>query len=156
MQTQYDLKRYAVLYVDDEEKALKYFEKTFGDEFRIFTANNAADGLKLIEQHGEDIGVLLSDQRMPGEKGVQLLERARQIRPRLVRMIITAFADYDVTVDAVNLGNIFRYISKPCTAPWSSTSSKWSAMDCCRKSSRCCKTCSSPTGSWAWGSSLPG
>ena len=58
MQNQYDLKRYAVLYVDDEEKALKYFEKTFGDEFRIFTANNAADGLKLIEQHGEDIGVL--------------------------------------------------------------------------------------------------
>lgn len=113
MQNQYDLKRYAVLYVDDEEKALKYFEKTFGDEFRILTANNAADGLKLIEQHGDDIGVLLSDQRMPGEKGVQLLERARQLRPRLVRMIVTAYADYDVTVDAVNLGNIFRYISKP-------------------------------------------
>ena len=113
MQNQYDLKRYAVLYVDDEEKALKYFEKTFGDEFRILTANNGADGLKLIEQHGEDIGVLLSDQRMPGVKGVQLLERARQLRPRLVRMIITAFADYDVTVDAVNLGSIFRYISKP-------------------------------------------
>ena len=100
MQNQYDLKRYAVLYVDDEEKALKYFEKTFGDEFRIFTANNATDGLKLIEQHGEDIGVLLSDQRMPGEKGVQLLERARQLRPRLVRMMVTAYADYDVTVDA--------------------------------------------------------
>jgi two-component system, probable response regulator PhcQ len=113
MQNQYDLKRYAVLYVDDEEKALKYFEKTFGDEFRIFTAISAADGLKLIEQHGEDIGVLLSDQRMPGEKGVQLLERARQLRPRLVRMMITAYADYDVTVDAVNLGSIFRYISKP-------------------------------------------
>ncbi|MFC5455305.1 response regulator [Prosthecobacter fluviatilis] len=113
MQNQYDLKRYAVLYVDDEEKALKYFEKTFGDEFRILTANNAADGLKLIEQHGEDIGVLLSDQRMPGEKGVQLLERARQLRPRLVRMMVTAYADYDVTVDAVNLGSIFRYISKP-------------------------------------------
>ncbi|WP_395737413.1 hybrid sensor histidine kinase/response regulator [Prosthecobacter sp.] len=113
MQNQYDLKRYAVLYVDDEEKALKYFEKTFSDEFRILTANNAADGLKLIEQHGEDIGVLLSDQRMPGEKGVQLLERARQLRPRLVRMMVTAYADYDVTVEAVNLGNIFRYISKP-------------------------------------------
>lgn len=113
MQNQYDLKRYAVLYVDDEEKALKYFEKTFSDEFRILTANNAADGLKLIEQHGEEIGVLLSDQRMPGEKGVQLLERARQLRPRLVRMMVTAYADYDVTVDAVNLGSIFRYISKP-------------------------------------------
>ena len=54
------------------------------------TAISAAEGLKLIEQHGEDIGVLLSDQRMPGEKGVQLLERARQLRPRLVRMMITA------------------------------------------------------------------
>jgi two-component system probable response regulator PhcQ len=113
MQNQYDLKRYAVLYVDDEEKALKYFVKTFGDEFRFLTANNAVDGLKLIEEHGDDIAILLSDQRMPGEKGVQLLERARQLRPRLVRMLVTAYADFSVTVDAVNLGNIFRYISKP-------------------------------------------
>lgn len=113
MQNQYDLRRYAVLYVDDEEKALKYFEKSFGDEFRILTATSAADGLKLIEEHGDDIGVLLSDQRMPGEKGVQLLERARHLRPRLVRMMVTAYADFGVTVDAVNLGSIFRYISKP-------------------------------------------
>lgn len=113
MQNQYDLKRYAVLYVDDEEMALKYFEKSFGKEFRILTANNAADGLKIIEQHGDEIGVLLSDQRMPGEKGVQLLERARQLRPRLVRMMVTAYADFGVTVDAVNLGSIFRYVSKP-------------------------------------------
>lgn len=113
MQNQYDLKRYAVLYVDDEEKALKYFEKSFSDEFRILTANSAAEGMKLIEQHGDEIGVLLSDQRMPGEKGVQLLERVRQSRPRLVRMMVTAYADYNATVDAVNLGSIFRYISKP-------------------------------------------
>jgi two-component system probable response regulator PhcQ len=113
MQNQYDLKRYAVLYVDDEEMALKYFEKSFGKEFRILTANNAADGLKIIEQHGDEIAVLLSDQRMPGEKGVQLLERARQLRPRLVRMMVTAYADFGVTVDAVNLGSIFRYVSKP-------------------------------------------
>jgi len=113
MQNQYDLKRYAVLYVDDEEMALKYFEKSFGKEFRILAANNAADGLKIIEQHGDEIAVLLSDQRMPGEKGVQLLERARQLRPRLVRMMVTAYADFGVTVDAVNLGSIFRYVSKP-------------------------------------------
>ncbi len=113
MQNQYDLKKYAVLYVDDEEKALKYFEKSFGDEFRILTANSAAAGFKLIEEHGDDIGVLLSDQRMPGETGVQLLEKTRHMRPRLVRMMVTAYADYSATVDAVNLGNIFRYISKP-------------------------------------------
>lgn len=113
MQNQYDLRKYAVLYVDDEEKALKYFEKTFNDEFRILTASSAADGLRLIEEQGDQIGVLLSDQRMPGEKGVQFLDRVRQLRPRIVRMMVTAYADYNATVDAVNLGNIFRYISKP-------------------------------------------
>jgi len=113
MQNLYDYKRYAVLYVDDEEMALKYFEKTFGGEFRIITATNANEGLKLIESRGDEIGVLLTDQRMPGQKGVQLLERARQIRPKIVRMMITAFADFGVTVDAVNLGNVFRYVSKP-------------------------------------------
>lgn len=113
MNNHYDYKRYAVLYVDDEEMALKYFEKTFGQDFRVMVATNATDGLKLIEQHGDDIGVLLTDQRMPGQKGVQLLERARQLRPRMVRMLITAYADFGVTVDAVNLGSIFRYISKP-------------------------------------------
>jgi two-component system probable response regulator PhcQ len=113
MQNHYDYKRYAVLYVDDEEMALKYFEKTFGSEFRILTATNANDGLKLIEARGDEIGVLLTDQRMPGQKGVQLLERARQVRPKIVRMMITAFADFGVTVDAVNLGNVFRYVSKP-------------------------------------------
>jgi two-component system, probable response regulator PhcQ len=113
MQTFYDLKRYAVLYVDDEEMALKYFERTFGKEFRILTANNAAEGLKILEAQGDDIGILITDQRMPGEKGVDLLQRALQLRPRLVRMLVTAYADFGVTVDAVNLGNIFRYVSKP-------------------------------------------
>lgn len=113
MHNLYDYKKYAVLYVDDEEMALKYFEKTFGGEFRIITATNANEGLKIIEARGDEIGVLLTDQRMPGQKGVQLLERARQIRPKIVRMMITAFADFGVTVDAVNLGNVFRYVSKP-------------------------------------------
>lgn len=109
----YDYKKYAVLYVDDEEMALKYFERTFSSEFRILTAPNANEGLKLLESQGDEIGVLLTDQRMPGQKGVQLLERTRQSRPKIVRMMVTAFADFGVTVDAVNLGNVFRYISKP-------------------------------------------
>ena len=108
-----DYKRYAILYVDDELMALKYFEKTFGSEFTVLTAESAEEGIKLIETRGDEIGVLLSDQRMPGQKGVQLLEHALKIRPRIVRMLITAYADYGVTVDAVNLGAVFRYISKP-------------------------------------------
>ena len=113
MPTPPDYKKYAILYVDDELMALKYFEKTFGAEFKVLTAESAEDGLKILEQHGDDIGVLLSDQRMPGQKGVELLEVVSKVRPRIVRMLITAYADYGVTVDAVNIGNVFRYISKP-------------------------------------------
>lgn len=113
MQHSQDYTRYAILYVDDEIMALKYFEKTFGTEFRVITAESAEEGMKFVQARGEDIGVLLTDQRMPGQKGVQLLQQALKLRPRMVRMLITAYADYGVTVDAVNLGNIFRYVSKP-------------------------------------------
>lgn len=113
MPTTPDYKRYAILYVDDELMALKYFEKTFGSEFKVLTSDSAEEGMKLIESRGDEIGVLLSDQRMPGQKGVQLLEQTLKLRPRIVRMLITAYADYGVTVDAVNLGSVFRYISKP-------------------------------------------
>jgi signal transduction histidine kinase len=108
-----DSRRFAILYVDDEEKALKYFTRAFADEFRILTATSAAEGAALLERHGDDIGLLLTDQRMPGEQGVQLLERARRSHPRIGRMLVTAYADQDATADAVNLGSICRYVAKP-------------------------------------------
>jgi two-component system probable response regulator PhcQ len=109
----YDYKKYAVLYVDDEEKSLTSFSRAYGDDFRVFTATNAQDGMKLLEQHADEIGVLMTDQRMPAEKGVWLLERARQYRPRILRMLVTAYADMDAAIAAVNSGAIYRYISKP-------------------------------------------
>jgi two-component system probable response regulator PhcQ len=113
MESLYDYKKYAVLYVDDEEKSLKYFTRAFGEHFRILTASNAQDGLKLLEQHGEDIGVLMTDQRMPGEKGVWLLERTRQLYPRVIRILATAYADMDAAISAVNTGAIYKYVTKP-------------------------------------------
>src|SRR5271169_5827539 len=108
-----DYKKFAVLYVDDEEKSLKYFERAFGDDFRVFTAANALEGFRLLEKHADEIGILMTDQRMPGEKGVWLLERARQLRPRVLRMLVTAFADMDAAISAVNTGAIYKYITKP-------------------------------------------
>ena len=78
MQSPYDYRKFAILYVDDEEKSLKNFARAFSEEFRIFTAPSAQEGLKVLEEHKDDIGLLMTDQRMPGEKGVWLLERARQ------------------------------------------------------------------------------
>ncbi|MGA2280630.1 MAG: hybrid sensor histidine kinase/response regulator [Verrucomicrobiota bacterium] len=117
MENLYDYKKFAILYVDDEEKSLKTFTRAFGDQFRIFTAANAQDGLKLFEQHADEIGLLLTDQRMPGEKGVWLLGRARQLRPQVLRMLVTAYTDMDAAIDAVNSGAIYKYITKPWDPP---------------------------------------
>jgi len=117
MESLYDYKKFAVLYVDDEEKSLKYFARAFEDEFRILTAANAQDGFKLLEQHKDEIGLLMSDQRMPGEKGVQLLEKARQLRPRIVRILATAYSDMEAAIAAVNTGAIYKYVMKPWDPP---------------------------------------
>src|SRR6266850_2352375 len=124
MQSFYDYKKFAILYVDDEEKSLKYFSRAFQDQFKIYTASNAQDGLKLLEQHQDEIGLLMTDQRMPGEKGVWLLEKARQLRPRIIRMLATAYSDMDAAVAAVNSGAIYKYISKPWDPPQLETTLK--------------------------------
>jgi len=113
MYNSYDYKKYAILYVDDEEKSLKYFARAFGENFRVLTASSAQDGMKLIEQHGEDIGVLMTDQRMPGEKGVWLLEKARALHPRTIRILATAYSDMEAAIAAVNTGAIYKYVTKP-------------------------------------------
>src|SRR5580765_2858638 len=117
MDNLYDYKKFAILYVDDEEKSLKYFTRAFEEQFRIYTASNAAAGLKLLEEHKDDIGLLMTDQRMPGEKGVWLLEKARQLRPRIIRILATAYSDMDAAVAAVNTGAIYKYVTKPWDPP---------------------------------------
>ncbi len=124
MQNPYDYKKYAVLYVDDEEKSLKYFSRAFADEFRILTATNAAEGLQIFEANRDQIAVLMTDQRMPGEKGVQLLEKARQISPRAIRILATAYSDLDAAIDAVNTGAIYKYVTKPWDIPQLETTLK--------------------------------
>jgi two-component system, probable response regulator PhcQ len=117
MDNYYNYKKFAVLYVDDEEKSLKYFTLAFEDQFRILTAARADDGLKLVEQHKDSLGVLMTDQRMPGNKGVWLLEKTRQIQPRIIRILATAYADMDAAIAAINSGAIYKYVTKPWDPP---------------------------------------
>lgn len=102
-----------ILYVDDEKMALRYFRQIFEDEYIIHTADNAADGYRILEAYGPRIGVLLTDQRMPGESGVELMERARRLNPNIVRILVTAYTDYETAVKAVNEGRAYRYLHKP-------------------------------------------
>jgi len=117
MQELYDYKKFAILYVDDEEKSLKYFTRAFSEKFRVFTAIDAQEGFKIFDEHKDEIAIFLTDQRMPGEKGVQLLERVRSIRPSVIRILVTAYTDAEVAIDAVNSGSIYKYVSKPWDIP---------------------------------------
>lgn len=117
MQDLNDYKKHAILYVDDEEKSLKYFQRAFGEIFRVLTATSAREGLTLLESQGNEIGILMTDQRMPEMTGVELLEKARAQRPRMVRILATAYTDLDAAINAVNSGAIYKYVSKPWDIP---------------------------------------
>jgi two-component system, response regulator PhcR len=102
-----------ILYVDDEPKSLKYFQRAFGDEFRVLLADSVAAADRLLAERCGQVGVLIADQRMPGETGVQLLSRAKDRYPTIVRLLTTAYAELTDAVAAVNRGEIHRYILKP-------------------------------------------
>jgi FixJ family two-component response regulator len=105
--------RPAVLYVDDEEQALKYFPKVLARGFEVLTAPSAAAAVAVLEEHGHRVGVIVSDQRMPGRTGVELLTDVRHRWPGIVRILLTAYADLDSAVAAVNAGAIHKYLNKP-------------------------------------------
>ena len=107
-----DYKKYPVLFVDDEEAALFGFTALYKDEFTIFTAPNGRGALEILKSHPE-IAMIISDQRMPGMTGVELLYQARLISPEAVRMLITAYTELEVVIEAINTGNVYRFISKP-------------------------------------------
>jgi two-component system, probable response regulator PhcQ len=117
MESAYDYRKCTVLYVDDENMALKYFTRAFEHRFPILSALNATEGYRLLEQNREQIGLVITDQRMPGEKGVQFLERARQLHPKAIRILTTAYSDLDVAIEAVNSGAIYKYVTKPWDIP---------------------------------------
>jgi two-component system, probable response regulator PhcQ len=117
MERPFDYKQVVILYVDDEEKSVRNFARAFGDQFRILTATTARQGLALFEQHRDEVGVLMTDQRMPGERGVWLLEQARTIAPQTLRILVTAYAEMEVAIEAVNSGAIYKYVTKPWDPP---------------------------------------
>ncbi|HUO57677.1 MAG TPA: hybrid sensor histidine kinase/response regulator [bacterium] len=117
MESYYDYKKFNVLYVDDEEKSLKYFRETFGEKFSVLTASNAEEGFRILKENQDNIAVLMTDQRMPGEKGIQLLEKSRQLNPRIIRMLVTAYSDLETAIESVNTGAIYKYVTKPWDIP---------------------------------------
>lgn len=106
-----DAKSVNVLYVDDEENNLIAFKASFRRNFNIFTAISADEGKKIL--HENEIHVLITDQRMPGTLGTELLAQAVKDNPDQIRILLTGFSDIEAIKDAINRGQIYHYLQKP-------------------------------------------
>jgi two-component system, probable response regulator PhcQ len=110
-------RKYGVLYVDDEETALKYFRRGMEKDCPVWIANSGAAAWPILEKEWANIGVILSDQKMPGQTGVELLTAARKRWPNMIRILITAYSEIESAIDAVNSGAIYKYLTKPAEPP---------------------------------------
>ena len=102
-----------ILFVDDEPAVLDGYRRMLHREFEVETAMGGELALTLMETRGP-YAVVISDMRMPGMNGAQFLSLVRQSTPATVRMLLTGFTDMKAAMDAVNEGNIFRFLTKPC------------------------------------------
>jgi DNA-binding NtrC family response regulator len=100
-----------VLYVDDEINNLNSFKAAFRRDFEIFTAISAKEGRKILDT--QEIGVIITDQRMPGMTGIEFLESIITVYPDTIRILLTGFSDINAVMDAINRGQVYKYLVKP-------------------------------------------
>ncbi|MDW8465441.1 MAG: response regulator [Chloroherpetonaceae bacterium] len=100
-----------LLLVDDEPLVLQSLSATFRRQYNIFTATNGKDAIEIVRQN--QIHVVLSDQRMPGMLGHEVLRIIKTISPGTIRILLTGYSDLDAIMNSVNSGEVFRYLTKP-------------------------------------------
>lgn len=100
-----------VLYIDDEDNNLQSFRASLRKDFKVFTAIDAEEGLKIATE--EEIHVVIADQRMPGMTGTEFFEAMVKINPDPIRILLTGYSDIASVIDAINKGEVYRFIDKP-------------------------------------------
>lgn len=103
-----------LLLVDDEPNVIDGLRRRLRPEYQIFAANDGASALRLLEQEGE-MHVIMSDMRMPGMNGAALLAETNKLYPDMVRVLLTGHSDMQSAIAAINEGQIFRFLVKPCS-----------------------------------------
>ncbi|HZE99821.1 MAG TPA: hybrid sensor histidine kinase/response regulator [Planctomycetota bacterium] len=104
-------KKHVLLIVDDEQENINLLSNILGDSYSLYQALDAGQAMGFLKKN--EIHLILTDQRMPGLTGVELLEKAREVRPDCVRMLVTAYPDVNNAIQAINRGHVHRYIAKP-------------------------------------------
>jgi CheY-like chemotaxis protein len=104
--------KFKMLLVDDDPEVLEGLTQLFGSEYDIYTAGNGEDGLTQVRRF-PDIAIIISDQRMPGMRGVDFLKQAKSVAPDSMRILLTGYSDLEAVLESVNVGEVFRYVRKP-------------------------------------------
>jgi two-component system, response regulator PhcR len=102
-----------ILFVDDEPNSRKWFALEFGNEFKVATAGGAEEALAILQARSHEIGVLVTDYRMPERDGMKLLRAVQRDFRHVIRLLATAYAEKDVAIAAVNQGKVLRILEKP-------------------------------------------
>jgi response regulator RpfG family c-di-GMP phosphodiesterase len=106
---------YKILIVDDEPANIRLLERLFRGKYTVVSALSGAEALELLAMH--DVALIISDQRMPGMTGIEFLMRAAEIRPQVVRIVLTGYTDVNSLVEAINSGVVYKYVTKPWVNP---------------------------------------
>jgi response regulator RpfG family c-di-GMP phosphodiesterase len=100
-----------VLYLDDEQQNLQSFNAAFRKHFNVFIASSTAEAEEILEEN--EIHVAISDHKMPGATGVDFFESLIEKNPDVIRILVTAYTDLDIVIEAINRGQVYRYFTKP-------------------------------------------
>src|SRR6266852_6920484 len=103
--------QYKIMIVDDEPVNLRTVERLFRRDYQVVTAQSGPEALTLLEHH--DVALLISDQRMPGMTGIELMKNTVALRPHMVRILLTGYTDVSSLIEAINCGHVYKYITKP-------------------------------------------
>lgn len=106
--------KHTILCVDDEIDNVDALERLFRKKYKVLKAVSAAEGLALLQDKNQDrVALIISDQRMPGKTGVQFLKESMTFVPEAIRILLTGYTDIESVIDAINSGQVYRYITKP-------------------------------------------
>lgn len=101
-----------ILFVDDEKRVLNSMRGLFRRDYELFLTSEGAEAIKIAAEN--EIDVIVADQRMPGMTGIEVLTRMKKQSPRTIRILLTGYADPSAVEGSINLGEVFRFLSKPC------------------------------------------
>ena len=102
---------YKIMIVDDEPANLRTLLRLFRQDYQVITAESGAEALTLLQQH--EVALMISDQRMPQMTGIELMKKTVEVRPQMVKILLTGYTDISALIESINSGLVYRYLTKP-------------------------------------------